>query len=317
MHESLLMWIVFVAIVLGLLTLDLGLFHKDDREISVKESLAMSGFYILISLLFSIWIWYSLGSQAFAEYLTGFLVEKSLSIDNIFIISLIFSSLSIPLKYQHRVLFWGILGVLIMRGAMIAMGAELVAHYNWILYIFAVFLIFTGIKMLFVPEHKLDINDNLLLKWMRKHLRITDTFHGHKFFVVLNDIITNKRKLFVTPLLIALVLVEFTDLIFALDSIPAIFTITKDPYIVYTSNIFAVLGLRALYFALATIIGRFHYLKYALALVLIFIGSKMFIADFLGLEKFPASISLGITLLLLAWGCLYSLYKSRKETSTR
>lgn len=303
-------WLLFIVIILVLLLLDLGVFHKEDKEIGFKESIKMSGFYILISLLFSSWIWFQFGSQSAAEYLTGFLVEKSLSLDNIFIISLIFSALSIPVKYQHRVLFWGIVGVIVLRAVMIALGAQLLANFTWVIYLFAIFMIVTGIKMFFVRQHNVDIENNFLLKWMRKHLPISASLDGNNFLTYKIDGINGRKKLYMTPLLVALILVEFVDLVFAVDSIPAVFTITNDPYIVYTSNIFAILGLRALYFALASIIQRFYYLKFALALVLIFIGSKIFIADFLGLEKFPPMISLSITFGLLAGGCLFSLRKT-------
>lgn len=314
MHEPLWMWLLFFGVVFTLLVLDLGVFHKRQHAISIKESLLMSGFYILMAFIFGGWVWYQLGSQSAAEYFTGYLVEKSLSMDNIFLISVIFSFFAIPLKYQHRVLFWGILGVVILRGIMIGLGSELVERFEWVLYIFAAFLIFTGIKMFFLKEKDTNLSDNPILKWMSKHLRVTPDFHDKRFFVRLADEKTNRRKLFLTPLFTALVLIELTDIVFAVDSIPAVFTITTDPYIVYTSNIFAILGLRALYFALAVIIDRFHYLKYALAAVLIFIGSKMFIADLLD-TKIPAPVSLGVTFGLLAAGCVYSLYKSRKSVA--
>lgn len=305
------MWILFLSVVLILLIVDLGWFHKKDKEIGFKESLWMSACYIALAFLFGLWIWHQLGFQSFAEYMTGFLVEKSLALDNIFLISLIFTSLSIPLKYQHRVLFWGILGVIVLRGIMIALGAQLINEFSWILYLFAAFMIFTGIKMFFISEQKTDINDNILLKWLRKHFRITKEIKDERFLIVQIDPNTKKSHIFMTPLCVALILIEFTDLIFAVDSIPAIFTITKDPYIIYTSNIFAILGLRALYFALASIIDKFRYLKFALALVLIFIGSKVFISDLMGIEKFPPIISLGVTFGLLAFGCIYSIYKSK------
>ncbi len=311
MSKPIWMWLIFLCVVFILLIVDLGLFHKKDKEIGVKESLWMSAFYITIAFLFGLYLWSALGFQSFAEYLTGFLVEKSLALDNIFLISLIFSSLSIPRKYQHRVLFFGILGVVILRGIMITLGAQLINEFGWILYVFAAFMVFTGIKMFFMPEKKIDINDNTILKWMNQHFRITKEVSNHSFLIRKIDPLTRKSYIFMTPLFVALILIEFTDLIFAVDSVPAIFTITKDPYIIYTSNIFAVLGLRALYFALASIIDRFHYLKFALAMVLIFIGSKIFIADFMGIEKFPPMISLAVTFGLLFFGCLYSLYKSK------
>lgn len=313
MSKPLWMWLLFLGIVLILLILDLGLFHKKDKEIGVKESLWLSFFYITVAFLFGLWVWNELGFQSFAEYLTGFLVEKSLALDNIFVISLIFSGFSVPLKYQHRVLFWGILGVIVLRGIMIALGAQLISEFSWILYVFAAFMIFTGIKMFFMPDQKIDVNENPLLKWMSKHFRITKEITDHSFLIRKIDPITKKTQVFMTPLFVCLILIEFTDLVFAVDSVPAIFTITNDPYIIYTSNIFAILGLRALYFALASILDRFHYLKFALALVLIFIGSKVFVSDFMGVEKIPPIISLGVTFGLLFFGVVYSLYKSNNK----
>ena len=305
------MWLSFIGIVVLFLVFDLGVLHRKTREISIKESLWMSAFYIAIALAFGAWVWMELGEQSGKEYLTGFIVEKTLAMDNVFIISLIFTYFAIPPIYQHRVLFWGILGVIILRAIMIGLGATLVAKFSWILYVFAVFLILTGVKMLWIGDKMPDIEANPLLKFLRKNFRITKELHGQKFTVRLPDPKTGKKVTFGTPLLVALVLIEFVDLIFAVDSVPAIFTITLDPYIVYTSNIFAILGLRALYFALAAIIHRFKYLKPALAWVLIFIGSKTFIADFMGWEKFPAGISLSITLALIAGGIIVSLYKTR------
>jgi len=311
MENSMFMWGVFITIVLTLLALDLGVFHKKNQEIGCKESLWMSSFYIIIALIFGLWIFYIKGLDGFSEYITGFLVEKSLALDNIFLISLIFSSLSIPLKYQHRVLFWGILGVIVLRAIMIGLGVQIITQFEWILYIFAAFMIFTGIKMFFITNKPVDISENLLLIWMQKHLNITNKLHGQKFWVYEIDPHSKTRKLFLTPLFISLVMVEFIDLIFAVDSIPAIFAITKDPYIVYTSNIFAILGLRALYFALASIIDRFYYLKYALAVVLIFIGSKIFIADALNLAKIPPILSLTITFTILASGVFFSFLREK------
>ncbi|MFZ5930652.1 MAG: TerC family protein [Pseudomonadota bacterium] len=305
------MWAIFLSIVGTLLAFDLGVLHRKSHIISIKESLWLSAFYIFISLVFGAWVWYSLGAQSGEEYLTGYIVEKTLAMDNIFIISLIFTYFAIPPQYQHRVLFWGILGVIVLRAIMIGLGATLVAQYSWVLYIFAVFLIFTGVKMLLIGDKLPSIEHNPLLKFLRRNMRVTNELHGHKFTVHLVDQNTGKRATYMTPLLVALILIEFADVIFAVDSIPAIFTITLDPYIVYTSNIFAILGLRALYFALAAIIHRFSYLKVALAWVLIFIGSKTFIADAMDMEKFPASISLGVTVAIIAAGILISLYKTR------
>lgn len=313
MDKPLWMWGLFVGVVLALLILDLGILHRKQREIGVKESLLLSAGYILMGLLFGWWVWDELGPQSGKEYLTGFLIEKTLALDNIFVISLIFTFFAIPRKYQHRVLFWGIIGVIILRALMIGLGAALVAQFSWVLYIFAVFLILTGIKMFFVIDSLPDISKNPVLLFMKKHIRITNELHGQKFAVRLPDSQgSNKLKIWYTPLFVCLVLVEIADLIFAVDSVPAIFAITTDPYIVYTSNIFAILGLRALYFALDAIIHRFKYLKHALALTLIFIGSKIFIADLMGLEKFPATISLLITVGLILIGVIYSLYRTRK-----
>jgi tellurite resistance protein TerC len=309
------MWVAFISIVGVLLAFDLGVLHRKQREITIRESLWLSTFYIAIALGFGAWVWYELGAQSGEEYLTGFIVEKTLAMDNVFIISLIFTYFAIPPLYQHRVLFWGILGVIVLRAIMIGLGATLVSEFSWILYIFAIFLILTGIKMLYIGDTMPDIGNNPLLKFLRRNFRISNELHGQSFTVKLPDPKTGKLATYGTPLLVALVLIEFVDLIFAVDSVPAIFTITLDPYIVYTSNIFAILGLRALYFALAAIIHRFKYLKQALAWVLIFIGSKNFIAWGMGWEKFPASISLGVTVSLIIIGIVVSLYKTRNDTA--
>lgn len=317
MDKPLWMWAGFIGIVIALLAFDLGVLHRKTHEVSIRESLWMSAFYIAIALAFGGWVWWSLGDQAGKEYLTGFIVEKTLALDNVFVISLIFTYFAIPPLYQHRVLFWGILGVIILRGIMIALGATLVSQYSWVLYVFAVFLIFTGVKMLFVGDKHPDIGNNPLLKLMRRVFPISAGLDGQKFLTRQPDPKTGKWRTYATPLLVALALIEFVDLIFAVDSVPAIFTITLDPFIVFTSNIFAILGLRALYFALAAIIHRFRYLKPALAIVLIFIGSKTFIADAMGLEKFPANISLGVTLGLIAAGVIVSLIKTHKPGGHR
>ena len=309
------MWAVFISLVLGLLALDLGVLHKNSKEIGIRESLLMSGFYIAIGLAFGGWIWYQSGEQSAMEYVTGFVVEKSLAMDNIFLIAMIFSYFAIPRQYQHRVLLWGILGVIVLRGIMIAGGAAIVENFHWVLYLFAAFLVFTGLKMLFSSDHdENDIGNNRILKFLRSRLPVTEKLHGEKFFVKETDAATGKLKTFVTPLFLALIMVEIADLIFAVDSIPAIFAITTDPFIVYTSNIFAILGLRALYFALAALIHRFAYLKYALAAVLVFVGSKIFVADMLGIAKIPPAVSLGVTVAILATGIIGSLIATRKET---
>lgn len=247
------------------------------------------------------------------QHLTGYAVEKSLSMDNVFVIGVILAYFGIPRAYQHRILFWGILGVIVLRGIMIGLGAGLVAQFHWILYIFAAFLIFTGIKMLMSAgsDDHYDVENNAVLKVMRKRFNVTDRVDEDRFWRRLPHPQTGKPTWYVTPLFLALVCVELADVIFAVDSIPAIFTITTDPFIVFTSNIFAILGLRAMFFMLSPLVHRFEYLKYALSAVLIFIGSKIFVAEVIGWEKFPPPVSLGVTFGLLASGFLFSLWKTR------
>lgn len=311
LSKPLWMWLGFFGLVVALLAFDLGVLHRDQHEIGVRESLLLSAFYIALGLGFGGFVWYSLGQQSGVEYLTGFVVEKTLAMDNVFVIALIFSTLAIPRQYQHRVLFWGILGVILLRAIMIGFGATLVSQFGWLLYVFAAFLVLTGIKMLFTGHDEPDLANNRLLRFMRKRFRITDELHGQRFFVDQPDPKTGKIARFMTPLFLALVMIEIADVIFAVDSVPAIFNITTDPYLVYTSNIFAILGLRALYFALSAVIHRFAYLKQALAVLLVFIGSKVFVADWLGLGKFPAEWSLGVTFAILASGIGYSLWRTR------
>ena len=302
-------WLAFIGIVVTLLAFDLGVLHRDDHEIGVRESLLLSGGYIAVALAFGAWVWWYLGAQSGMDYYTGFMIEKSLSMDNVFVIALIFSFFAIPRQYQHRVLFWGILGVIVLRAIMIGLGATLVSQFSWVLYLFGAFLVFTGIKMWVIADDMPDIANNPLLRFLKRHMRLTDGLRGNAFWVREPDPATGKLVRHATPLFLALVLVEFVDLIFAVDSVPAIFAITTDPFIVYTSNIFAILGLRALYFALAAMIHRFTYLKYALALVLVFIGSKIFLVGIVG--KIPPSISLSVTLGLIAGGVVVSLWKTR------
>ncbi len=305
------MWTVFIALVLGLLVLDLGVLNKGDHEIGVAESLRLSALYIALGVGFAGFVWWQQGGEATAHYLTAFVVEKTLALDNVFVIALIFSFFAIPRAYQHRVLFWGILGVIVLRGIMIGLGATLVAQYGWILFIFAAFLILTGIKMLFTGEKEQDISKNPVLRFLKGRMRVTEELEGNAFFVQRPDPATGRLARYATPLFLALVLIEVADLVFAVDSVPAVFAITTDPYIVYTSNIFAILGLRALYFALAAVLHRFEYLKQALAILLVFIGSKVFVAEFMGWEKFPAMWSLGITFAILGAGVAWSLWKTR------
>lgn len=309
------LWLTFLGLVAVLLAFDLGVLNRKEHEIGVAESLKLSAFYITLGVLFGGFVWYQLGAEPAAEYMTAFVVEKTLAMDNVFVIALIFTTLSIPRRYQHRVLFWGILGVIVLRGIMIGVGATLVAEYSWILYIFAAFLILTGFKMLFVGDKEHDMASNPVLKFLRRRMPLTEELHGQAFIVKQADAKTGRIRRFATPLLLALVMIEIADVIFAVDSVPAVFAITTDPYIVYTSNIFAILGLRALFFALAAIIHRFEYLKHALAVLLIFIGSKVFLADLMGLEKFPPALSLGITFAILGAGVAWSLWRTRGDSA--
>ncbi len=325
-----------MAIVLCLLVLDLGVLNRKDHVIGVKESLKLSAFYIAVGLLFGGWVWWELGQTKAVEYWTGFVVEKTLAMDNIFVIAMIFSYMAVPRLYQHRVLFWGILGVIVLRGVMIGLGASLVAEFHWILYGFGAFLVISGLKIALSSGEETNLENNAVLSFMTRYMRVTKTLHGHQFFVrapleesedrddknkTKNDKDTNGRNtaaprmaLFVTPLFVTLVMIEVADVIFAVDSIPAIFGITLDPYIVYTSNIFAILGLRALYFALAALMERFVYLKYALALILVFIGAKLLLVDMLGLGKCPPLVSLAVTVAILVGGIACSLFKTRGKT---
>jgi len=304
------MWLSFLGVVVTLLALDLGVLHRKSHAIGIAESLKMSAGYIALGLGFGAWVWWSLGASAGMAYLTGFAVEKALAMDNVFVIAMIFSYFSVPRAHQHRVLFWGILGVILLRALMIGAGAAVISEAHWVLYIFAGFLIVTGIKMLFASDKEYDLGSNRLLNWVRRRCNVTAELHGERFFLRQSDE-AGRRRWFMTPLFLALITIEIADVVFAVDSVPAIFAITTDPFIVYTSNIFAILGLRALYFALAAMVERFHYLKYALAAVLVFIGGKILAADMLGLAKIPPVLSLGVTVALLAAGVGYSLWKTR------
>jgi tellurite resistance protein TerC len=305
------MWLAFIGIVIVLLALDLGVVHRKQREIGVRESLILSAFYIALSLGFGAWVWWYMGDTAGMNYLTGFVIEKSLAMDNVFVIAMIFGYFAIPRLYQHRVLFWGIIGVILLRAIMIGLGAALVEQFSWVLYVFAAFLIVTGVKMWVMADKSYDVGSSPLLVWVRRHFRVTDGLRGEAFWVKAPDPRTGRPAWFITPLFLALVMIEFVDVVFAVDSVPAIFAITTDPFIVYTSNIFAILGLRALYFALAAMVDRFHYLKYALAVLLVFIGAKIFVADALGLAKIPPAVSLSATVAILLAGVAWSLWRTR------
>jgi tellurite resistance protein TerC len=345
-------WAAFIGLVLLMLALDLGVFHRQAHVVTVGEALAWCTVWVMVGLAFSVFIyfsyehqWFGLGSSADAadglvndgqtatvKYLTGYVVEKSLSVDNIFVIAMIFGFFAVPALYQHRVLFWGILGALVMRGVMIAVGVKLIAEFHWVIYIFGAFLIFTGIKMLIMKMEQPNLDQNIVVRLARRLLPVTTRFHGEHFIVragspasyeserpgeaALRDETVERTKtgtLMLTPLALALIVIESTDVIFAVDSIPAIFAITADPFLVFTSNVFAILGLRALYFALAGLIDKFRYLKASLALILVLVGVKMLAAEWfkelLG-RRFNFYL-LGLVLFILALGVAGSLVAGR------
>jgi tellurite resistance protein TerC len=299
--EQLWLWIAFNACVLAMLAVDLFVFHKEAHEVRVKEAATWSVIWIALALLFGAGVYRFMGREAGLAYLTGYLIEKALSVDNIFVFVLIFSFFRVPARYQHRVLFWGILGALLMRGAMIAAGAYLIQQFHWVIYVFGAFLVFTGVRMAMHSEHDLDPESGIVNRLVRHIIPVAKEYHGQQFFV--RERAAHGMRLVATPLFVVLVLVETTDLIFAVDSIPAIFAITQEPFIVYSSNVFAILGLRALYFLLADVIHRFHYLKIGLSVVLIFVGLKMLAAD---VYKVPVGVSLSVIALVLAVATLAS-----------
>lgn len=314
MEESIWLWIGFNVFVLVLLALDLGVFHRKSHAVSMKEALTWSIIWITLSLLFNLVIYlfwdkmvpnssYSNGEAALA-FLTGYLIEKSLSVDNIFVFILIFSYFAVPDRYQHRVLFWGILGALIMRGTLILIGAALLEAFHWIIYVFGAFLIYTGIRMARHQDEELKPDENPIVKFFRRFVPVTENFEEDKFFI------RRAGKLFATPLFLVLLVVESTDLVFAVDSIPAIFAVTRDPFIVYTSNVCAILGLRALYFLLANVMHQFQYLKLGLSVVLTFIGVKMTIID---LYHIPVAVSLAVVASVLTISIVASIWKTRRD----
>ncbi len=303
-------WIGFNAVVLALIAVDLLVFHRRARQTSLKEAAVWSAVWVGLSLTFSLFVFRFMGTNSGLEFLAGYLIEYALSVDNIFVFVLIFGYFRIPMEYQHRVLLWGIMGALILRGAMIAAGAVLVSRFEWILYLFGAFLVFTGVRMaLQKAEDQYDPEDNPVLRLVRRVIPVTSEYHGQKFFVRLPDA-SGVVRLMATPLFIVLILVETTDVIFATDSIPAIFAVTRDPFIVYTSNVCAVLGLRALYFLLAGIVDKFHYLKVGLSIVLIFIGLKMLGESFVHI---PIGVSLGVVGLILMSSVIASLRWPRHD----
>jgi tellurite resistance protein TerC len=290
-------WIIFNGFVILMLALDLGVFHRKTKAVGFREALMWSGLWIAMALGFNVWIGWTLGEAAALEFLTGYLVEKSLSVDNIFVFVLLFTYFKVPVEYRHRVLFWGVIGALLMRAGFIAAGSVLIARFHWIIYVFGFFLIYTGYRMFRTSAADMHPEDNPLVRWFIRRGKVTADYHGKRFFVQIDGI----RK--ATPLFLCLLSIEFTDLIFAVDSIPAIFAITDNPFIVYTSNVFAILGLRSLYFALEGIISRFPYLRYGLAIILVFIGLKMLLLD---MYKIPVAASLAFIALVIVvsanWG---------------
>lgn len=305
MEHPLWMWAVFGVSVIFLLAFDLGILHRKAREIGVREALILSAFYFVLSMAFNLWIYFAIGAKAANEFFVGYIIEKSLSIDNIFVFVLIFSHFAVPPKSQHRVIFWGIMGAIFLRGIMILLGAKLIHSFSDILYLFGAILVVSGIKMVMAAEAEPDLDNNRVLKFMRKRFRVSAPRSDERFFVRENGV----RMM--TPLFLVLILVEITDLVFAVDSIPAIFAITTDSFIVLTSNVFAILGLRALFFALSAVIHRFQYLKYGLSLILVFIGSKMIINHAMGEAIITTTISLLVTLGVLALSIIFSLIKTR------
>ena len=302
-----LLWAGFTLLIMAMLAVDLGLFHRRAHVLRVREALAWTVIWIALSLLFNLGVYFWFGSERALEFLTGYLIEKALSVDNIFVFLVIFASFAVPATFQHRVLFWGILCAMLFRGIFILLGASLLQTFHWIIYIFGAFLILTGAKLLIKQSPEVHVERNPLFRLFRRCLPSVGDYRGPHFTVL------HAGKRYATPLLLVLVAVEVTDIAFAVDSIPAIFAITKDPFIVYTSNIFAILGLRALYFVLAGVMGRFRYLNAGLALVLVFVGGKMILAD---VYEIPIGVSLAIVAALLAGSIVISLMRSTSDQKT-
>ena len=303
MQANIWFWVGFNAFILLLLALDLGVFHRKAHEIKFKEAVWWSIFWVSLSLLFNLGIFLYAGQEPALQFLTGYLIEKALSVDNIFVMVVIFGYFGVPAMYQHRVLFWGILGALVMRGTFILVGTVLIHKFHWIIFVFGVLLVYTGAKLAFRDEDPVDFEDNAILRLARRFIRVTPAYHGKHFFTI-----ENGRRV-ATPLFVVLLMIEFTDLIFAVDSIPAIFAVTTDPFIVYTSNVLAILGLRSLYFLLANVVDKFRYLKYGLAFILVFVGVKMLISD---VYKVPVAASLGVIAATLIVTIVLSLMAERR-----
>lgn len=297
------LWAGFIAFVLAMLAVDLGVFHRKTHTISMREAGIWTVVWVGLALAFNVVLYFWQGAEPALQFLTGYLIEKALSVDNLFVFALIFALFAVPARFQHRVLFWGVLGALIMRGAFIAAGAALLHNFHWIIYVFGAFLVYTGIKLAFHKETSIEPDRNPAVRLFRRFFPITDQYHGEHFFV------RQAGKLLATPLVLVLVVVESTDLVFAVDSIPAIFAVTSDPFLVYTSNVFAILGLRSLYFLLAGALDKFYYLKTALAFILSFVGVKMLISEWI---KIPIALSLAVILGLLLVAMVASLIRGRR-----
>jgi tellurite resistance protein TerC len=304
MDSQLFLWVVFNVFVLGILALDLLVLHRKAHAVSLREAAAWSCAWVSLALIFGLGVYYFRGAEKGLEFLTGYVIEWSLSVDNLFVFLVIFSYFAVPAVYQHRVLFWGILGALVLRATFIATGTALLANFHWMIYVFGGFLIFTGVKLLFAGEEKIEPEKNPAVLLVRRFMKVTPDYEGQRFFI------RRHGKLWATPLFLVLVVVETTDVIFAVDSIPAIFAITLDPFIVYTSNVFAILGLRALFFLLAGVMEMFHYLRVGLSFVLCFVGAKMLIVDF---YKIPIGVSLGVVGGILLLSILASMLRQWKE----
>ena len=306
-YQMLLLWGAFNLFVIAMLALDLGVFHRNAHEVRIREALFWSVFWIVLSMLFNLGVYYWHGSQAALEFLTGYLLEKSLSVDNIFVFLMIFTYFRVPYLHQHKVLFWGILGALIMRALFILVGITLIQKFHWVIYLMGGFLIITGIKMATQKDADIHPERNPVLRLVRRFVRVTEDYEGGSFFV------RRSGRLLATPLFIVVLVVETTDVIFAVDSIPAILAITLDPFIVYTSNVFAILGLRALYFALAGVMQLFHYLPYGLSFILVFVGIKMLLVD---IYKIPIGMALGTVAAVLVISVIASILFPPKPEAT-
>ncbi len=298
------LWAGFIGFVIAMLALDLGVFNRKTHAITMKEAGIWTAVWIGLALVFNAILYFWQGSEPALQFLTGYLIEKALSVDNLFVFALIFTLFAVPAQYQHRVLFWGVLGAIIMRGIFIAVGAALLESFHWIIYIFGAFLVYTGIKLATHKDTTIEPDRNPVVKLFRRLFPITEHYEGEHFFI------RRAGRLMATPLLLVLVMVESTDLVFAVDSIPAIFAVTQDPFLVFTSNIFAILGLRSLYFLLAGALDQFYYLKTALAVILVFVGVKMLIVEFI---KIPIALSLAVIVGLLAIAIIASLLRARRD----